>query len=86
MTMTDTTMQFLADAIITARDFCGDEREALFDAAHDLNIKLTAKGVQAAFALANEQYAEYQRLAGVTTPISQGERIHLYNTINSGNG
>jgi hypothetical protein len=80
--MTDK-LQYIADIVINTRDFCGNEREAMLDAAHDLGIKLTSKGVQAVNALVNDQWAEYQHLAGVFNPISPDERISLYKTINN---
>ena len=67
-----------ADAILTARDFCGDEREAAVDAIADQGVKPTKTMVLQAFSEANGEWAEKQKAAGVRKPISHGERAKIY--------
>lgn len=86
MSMSKTTrdwiLESIADSIITTRDFCGNEREAAFDTAYDLGVKLTSKGYQAALSIANANWLEYQKLAGVNNPIDFYERISINKAIN----
>lgn len=70
-------IETLAEAIVSARDFCGNEREALYDSASDLGIKVTKEIRAAAFAEANKIWSENQRAAGVRNPISFDERISI---------
>jgi len=71
------TIETLAEAICGAREFCGNEREALADAAADLGIKLTPEMRSAAFWRAGEIWAGYQTAAGVSRPIDSHERATI---------
>lgn len=62
-----------AYAIVSAREFCGNEREALRDWQGDYG-PLTRAERDAARAEADRIWAGYQREAGVTSPISPDER------------
>jgi hypothetical protein len=58
-------IQAMSDAIINARDFCGDEREAAIDAAHDMGVKPTRSMWLKACDLANGVWRQSQQKAGV---------------------
>ena len=71
------TIEQLADAIVSAREFCGNEREALADAAANLKVKLTHNMRQQAFQMAENIWRGFQLDAGVTRPIDQFERSNI---------
>jgi len=77
-------MSYLVDAVVTCRDFCGDEARALADAAYDLGVTLSYNGIAAVMVKANSTYDEYRKEAGVTNPISADERVTVYKDLNSG--
>jgi hypothetical protein len=62
-----------AHAVITARDFCGDERQALRDWQDD-NGRLTSDERLQVLDLVETIWADSQRQAGVRRPIAAGER------------
>jgi hypothetical protein len=63
----DETLELIADAILNARDFCGDEREAALDAAYELGVPATHadKAARIARFRANATWNQCQRAAGV---------------------
>lgn len=60
-----TTIQQIAQAIITARDLCGDELAAAQIACLDMDIQLTQSLLREAMTLANSQWRKSQIAAGV---------------------
>lgn len=69
-------IQDAAYAIVSAREFCGNEREALRDWQGD-NGPLTSAERAAARSEAERIWAGYQLEAGVTLPISPDERREI---------
>lgn len=67
----------MAHAILVSRDFCGNEREAAIECAHDLGRKATAAELREAFAIAEQWWRASQRAAGVTAPIEPEERAAI---------
>lgn len=65
-----------AQAIVTARDFCGDETQALRDWEAD-NGRLTEPERQIVRDHAERIWRASQRAAGVTKPITTGERASI---------
>lgn len=71
--MTNTTtirqdiLEDLIDTIITTRDFCGNERDAVFEMclAHGLPKHLWVKAFRKASFRANARWRQFQRQAGV---------------------
>ncbi|MCH9712688.1 MAG: hypothetical protein K0U20_08710 [Proteobacteria bacterium] len=80
----DNIIEVIADAVITTRDFCGNETEAMLDTAFDMGVRLTAKGRRAVMAVVNNKWADFQKAAGVVRPIDCYERITVNKNINSG--
>jgi len=73
-------LQNIADSIISARDFCGNEREAAICAIYEETgylpkHKITGfdETISAAFALANNEWQGYQALAGVPAQFQDGK-------------
>ena len=67
-----------AQAIITARDFCGDEREAVRDYAAENGILFSRDFLIEARRRADAIWAGYQRAAGVKKPLSSCQRRKAY--------
>jgi len=66
----------MADAIISSRDFCGDERQAAIDcAADEFGRRPTRSELSQAFICADKIWRHFQNASGVTAPISSHERI-----------
>ncbi len=87
-------LQNIADSIISARDFCGNEREAAIDSLCEEsgylpkhNVPGFEETICAAFALANEEWENYQALAGVPAEFQDGKGgLHdqaIHNALNS---
>jgi len=67
----------ITEAIITTRDFCGDERAAAADAMEAAGMPITPETVSEAVRQADNEWREYQRCAGVTRPITANERRRI---------
>ena len=76
----------LADRIVATRDFCGNEREAILDYLADEGFTIgTGRSVrEAAVRRANAIWAASQRAAGVSKPISAGERASIHRMMEVG--
>lgn len=69
----------LADAtraIISCRDFCGDEAQTLKDW-ESKNRRLTDTERRIVRANADKEWGKWQKVAGVTKPISAAERAKI---------
>lgn len=55
----------IVDAVVAARDFCGNETEAMLEAAYEHHVTLTAEDRRVVRALANRVWARSQEAAGV---------------------
>jgi len=75
--LSDNQKQYLVDAVINTRDFCGNESEALADAAADLKIRLSKKGKQVIMHAVEQEWVKFQKSAGVTSPIDSYERAAI---------
>lgn len=75
----DAAVDEAADQILSARDFCGDEREAACDALADSGFAPSADRMTQAFEKANRQWRERQQQAGVgvSQRITDGERRQI---------
>lgn len=69
-----------AQAVVNARELCGDERQALLDAQAEYG---TLDGVerQVVRRMADGIWSRYQEKAGVTAPISPEERRQITRTL-----
>lgn len=65
-----------AATIISTREFCGDERQALKDWQADYR-KLSSVEIAAVWAIVNGTWADFQKQAGVSFPISPEERATI---------
>jgi hypothetical protein len=65
--ISDNTIANIVGAIITTRDFCGDEREAAVDAAFDAGLRGAdiTKAVRIANFRANAAWNGFKKAAGV---------------------
>jgi len=63
--------------VINTRDLCGNEREAMIDAAADEGLKLTAEDRGRIMGQVNKVWADWQCAARVTNPISSDERAQI---------
>lgn len=63
-----------ADAIVTARDFCGDERAAAREVFFAQGLAATPRRMRAAFVQADREWRAAQAQAGVARPIGPDER------------
>lgn len=63
----DSTIENIVDAILNARDFCGNEKEAAYDAASDNGLpkELWNKAYKIANFRANAAWNSFKKLAGV---------------------
>ena len=68
--------------IIEARDFCGDEREALRDWQHE-NGRLTTHQKQQVWEAVEREWSICQTEAGVIFPISNHERRQIFGSLES---
>ena len=66
MAYTQDEIQYVADAIISSREFCGNEKEAAIDAADDLGLKCTHELYNKAKFRANNTWNNYKKEAGVS--------------------
>ncbi len=75
----------IADAIISSREFCGNEREAFIEACHDEGIRPTVETKEAVYSIVNGAWAQYQAEAGVTLEkrISSNERARINRVMNN---
>lgn len=75
----DAAVDEAADQILSARDFCGDEREAACDALADSGFVPSADRIARALEKANRQWREHQKQAGVgvSQRITGGERRQI---------
>jgi len=73
-----------ANAIINARDFCGDERGAAVEALRDAGVEPTLKRIAMAFFEAGTEWQTSQREAGVTHPIGADERSSIHRGLDEG--
>lgn len=62
---TNTTFTGAAEVVLTTRDFCGNEREAVQDYCFDNNIVFSEEFFCSAIDLADQKWAESQIAAGV---------------------
>jgi len=65
-----------ANSIISTRDFCGNERQALRDWQADYR-KLSSNEIAAVWAIVNNKWADFQKAAGVHFPVSEEERATI---------
>jgi len=84
MTSEKMAIEEAAEQIINARDFCGNEREAAADALADCGVEVTKDRIAQAFNIADGDWRQAQRAAGVEKPISAGERKAIYRTLEEG--
>jgi hypothetical protein len=84
----DEHIQDLAQTILTTRDLCGDERQAVLDYLADHGF---ARGYPSAAIVAEQARAQADRIwrqsqreAGVTDPISPEERAAITRTLENG--
>lgn len=70
-------LQDAADAIVAARDCCGDEREAALIALQDAGLMPTAERLAEAFRRADVYWREQQDAAGVEVPVDSAERRRI---------
>ena len=61
----DAIIQTIANAIVTTRDFCGNEAEAIEDVFFDLGISRDAGIISEAYREANGEWRACQKAAGV---------------------
>lgn len=71
----------VAGAIVTARDFCGNEREAVRDWQADNGIFLSPETIASAFVKANAYWRNSQQEAGVKNPLSAGARAAAFRSL-----
>ena len=64
----------MIETIIATRDFMGDERAAAADCLSAAGLPVNPETVNAALRDADASWADYQRAAGVTRPVSRSER------------
>jgi hypothetical protein len=62
----DIAMQLAKDAVINARDFCGDEREAAVESLRESGITVTDSVLSEVARLSNASWAKFQKSAGVS--------------------
>lgn len=70
-----------AEAIVTARDFCGDERAAAVEALLDAGVQPSPQMVGRAQTEAERLWRVYQHSAGVRRPLSPSGRRKAYRDI-----
>ena len=70
-----------ANAIINARDLCGDERGAAVEALRDAGVEPTARRIGQAFFEASGEWIVWQRGAGVTQPIGRNEWAAIHRAL-----
>lgn len=84
----DAVVDAIKNAVLNARDFCGSEKEAIVEAFIDATQgqslppgitrqALMRKGVDAA----NAEWKRSQAAAGVSRPISTGERVAIHRAL-----
>lgn len=74
-----------AQEILNTRDCCGDEREALRDYEAS-NGRFTADERDRVYDAVENAWRQSQRDAGVTKPISAGERLSITNALDQPDG
>jgi hypothetical protein len=67
----------MIETIIATRDFMGDERAAAADCLSAAGLPVNPDTVSAALREADASWADYQRAAGVTRPVSSRERRQI---------
>jgi hypothetical protein len=77
MTNQKQAIQNAAAAIVSSRDFCGNENQAAMESFADDGFAATQENMRAAFSIANNEWARCQKAAGVTAPIDSYERAEI---------
>lgn len=75
------TIRAAAEAVIRARDFCGDERRAAIEALAEQGLKPTTTLLAEIFAAADAEWAVMHCEAGVAAPISIEERAGVHQAL-----
>jgi len=73
-------LQDAAAEVLTCRDLCGDEREALREWQHE-NRRLSPAECSEVQALVDAAWAEARNCAGVSAPLSPSERNDVFRRI-----
>ena len=81
MNTTDTTLDTLVEELMTTRDMCGSQPEAIRQWEEDNGRKLTPQERRTAIAMLNSRWREAQTAAGVAHPLSDEERAQAYAVI-----
>jgi hypothetical protein len=71
----------VVDAIIATREFFGNEREAARDCCAEIGIRFTDELFGRALSASEEAWRGIQRAAGVSAPLSGGDRASAFAAI-----
>jgi hypothetical protein len=65
-------------AVITARDFCGNEKQAVAQVEADNDIEFTSEEKRFIVGQADRRWNESRQVAGVVNPLSQIDRERAF--------
>ena len=69
------------EAVLAARDFCGDERRAAIEALAEEDVRATPDALSAVFNAADAEWAVMNSEAGVIYPLLGEERAEAYRAL-----
>jgi hypothetical protein len=76
--LTDSQIDEVVDLILTARDFCGDETDAVREWQLENNQLITFGDASQINARVRAEWARCQQAAGVKKPLTQTQRAKAY--------
>ena len=71
------------DEVVTTREFCGDEHQAMLDFQSDHAVRFHPLEVKRIKAIVNQTWSDMQQQAGVVAPINSWERININKALES---